>query len=153
MRIPLELAEFLESGLAIVVGTRDAELNPDGASAWAVDVDEERGRVTLYLHEIAAADLLRNLKSHPEIAINFDQPTTHRACQVKGVFVASRPARADEKELVDRQIEGLEKNLEQIGLPRFVTAAWQIWPCATLEVRVTHLFEQTPGPGAGRPLR
>lgn len=149
----LELAEFLESGLAIVVGVRDGDRNPEGAAAWAVEVDEERGLLTVYLHEIAAAELLRHLRSHPEIAINLDQPTSHRACQAKGVFVGSRPARDDERELVERQVEGFRKDLAEIGFPRALTAAWQTWPCTALEVRVTQLFEQTPGPGTGGPLK
>lgn len=152
-RIPLELAEFLESGLAVVVGTRDGDLQPDGAAGWAVEIDEERGRLTVFLHEIAAEALLRNLKSHPEIAVNLDQPTSHRACQVKGVFVASRPARPDERELVERQVEGFRNDLSMIGFPRALTAAWQTWPCVALEMRVTQLFEQTPGPGAGGLLK
>ena len=152
-RISLELAEFLESGLAIVVGTRDGDLNPDGAVAWAVEIDEDRGQLTLFMHEIAAAEMLRNLKSHPEIAINLDQPTSHRACQVKGVYLSHRPARADERELVDRQCYGFADDLEKIGFPRALTTAWQNWPCTALEVRVTQLFEQTPGPGTGGPLR
>ena len=152
-RITLELAEFLESGLAIVVGVRDGDLNPDGAAAWAVEVDEERSRFTVYLHEIAAAELMRFLRSHAEIAINLDQPTSHRACQAKGVFVGTRAARDDERELVDRQVEGFRKDLAEIGFPPALTAAWRTWPCTALDVQVTQLFEQTPGPGTGGPLK
>ena len=152
-RIPLELAEFLESGLAIVLGTRDGELDPDGALALAVEIDEERGRLTVFLHELAAGEMLRNLESHPEIAINLDQPTTHRACQVKGTFVSSRRARPDERDLVEHQVEGFRDQLERIGIPHAITVALQTWPCAALDVRVTQVFEQTPGPGTGGPLR
>jgi pyridoxamine 5'-phosphate oxidase-like protein len=153
MRISKDLAAFLESGLAIVVGTRNGALDPDGAVAWAVRVEDHGGRVTLFLHEMAARQMLRNLKSHPEIAINLDQPTSHRACQVKGRYLTSRRAKPTEKALVMRQVEGFATDLEQIGFPRAMTAGWTAWPCMALEVRVSQLFEQTPGPGTGGPLR
>ena len=152
-RISKELGDFLESGLAIVMATRAGELQPDGAVAWAAQVQDDRKRLTVCLHAAAAREMLRNLKSHPEIAIDFDQPTTHRACQVKGTYLSSRRAKAAERALVDRQVEGFAKDLEGIGIPRKVAEGWKTWPCLALELRVTHLFEQTPGPGTGGPLK
>jgi hypothetical protein len=146
-------ARFLESGLSITVATRDEALQADGAGALAARVHPDRTRVTVFLHEEAARRMLENLESHPEIAVLFDQPTAHRACQVKGVYLSSRRARASERALVDRQLEGCAVELEAIGIPRAMMAGWKTWPCLALELRVTHLFEQTPGPGAGEPLR
>ena len=152
-RIPDELAKFLESGLSITVATRDGELQPDGAVAWAARVHDDRDRLTVFLYEEAAREMLRNLKSYPQIAIDFDRPTSHRACQVKGRYLGSRRARATERSEVERQVESFASDLEAIGIPRAMTAGWKTWPCTALELRVTELFEQTPGPGAGAPLR
>ena len=152
MRISDELTEFLESGLSIVVATRDGELQPDGAAACAVRVHDDRARLTVFLYERAARDMLRNLESHPGIALDFDRPTSHRACQVKGLYVASRRARAAERAVVERQVDAFATDLEAIGIPRAMMAGTKTWPCLALEVRVTELFEQTPGPGTGEPL-
>ncbi len=148
-----ELVRFLECGLAIVVATRDRELQPDGAAAWAIKVHDDRASATLYLHDLAARRMLANLESCPEIAVDLDLPTTHRACQIKGRYVKSRRARAAERKLVERQVEAFAADLEAIGIPRALTAGWDPWPCTALELRVTELYEQTPGPGAGEPLR
>jgi hypothetical protein len=153
-KISTELATFLESGLSIVVATRDRDLQPDGAVAWAARVHPDGGRLTVYLHEMAAREMLRNLEQHPGIALDFDLPTSHRACQVKGNYLSSRRAREDEREIVNRQIDGFAADLEGIGIPRNLTeVAWQLWPCMALEVEVTDLFEQTPGPGTGERLK
>ncbi len=152
-RISDELAAFLESGVSIVVATRDGALRPDGAMACAVKVHDDRGAITLYLYEQAAAEMAPNLAVCPAIAVNFDRPTTHRACQVKGDVVATRAAAASERALVERQMDGFADELDAIGLPREATVAWPRWPCVALEVRVRHLFEQTPGPGTGGPLK
>ncbi len=146
-------AEFLESGLSITVACRDADLEPEGGLAWAASVHEEADRLTLYLYEAAGRDLLKHLESQPAIAILFDQPMTHRACQVKGTFLSSRPARADERAEVERQVEGFILQLEGIGIPRAMCAGWLTWPCLAFDVRIEQLFEQTPGPGTGGPLK
>jgi hypothetical protein len=150
--ISKEIADFLESGVALVVGTRDDELQPDGAGAWAVRVAEDGAHLTLYMFEDAARDMLRNLERHPEIAIDCDSPTTHRACQVKGVYLSHRAATDAERALIDRQVEAFATDLEAIGIPRAMTTAWQVWPCIALELRATQIFEQTPGPGTGEPI-
>ena len=151
-RIDDELARFLASGLAITVATRDGDLQPDGAWAWAVRVGEGGTELTVFLYEEAAAAMLRNLETWPEIALVLDQPTSHRACQVKGRYVSSRRARAAERAEIERQVEAFRDDLEGIGLPRALNAGWRFWPAVALRVEVTDVFEQTPGPGAGAPL-
>jgi hypothetical protein len=148
-----EVADFLQSGLSINVGTRDHDLQPEGAVAWAARVHDDGAHLTLFMHKEAARSMLRNLKVHPEIAIDFDLPTSHRACQVKGCFVSTRRGKAAERAEVERQLEAFGKDLEAIGIPRAMVSGWEIWPCVAIQVRVTELFEQTPGPGAGEPLR
>ena len=34
-----------------------------------------------------------------------------------------------------------------IGIPRAMSASAETWPCIALDIRVTQVFEQTPGPG------
>ncbi len=151
--ISAELAAYLESGLSITVGTRDGELSPDGARAWAVRIDPDGAHLTVFVHGRAAPALLRNLERHPEIALAFDRPVDNRACQVKGRFESSRRARPGERAEVERQADGFLAQLEAIGIPRALTAGWAVWPAVALRLRVTELYEQTPGPGAGEPLR
>lgn len=153
MQVPDELAQFLASGLSIVIGTRDRDLEPAGAVAWAAVVGRDRSRLTVYLHPDAGRDLLRNLETCPEIALDLDLPTSHRACQVKGRYLSSRRARAAERPEVERQLEAFAADLERLGIPRAMSNGWQTWPCTAIEIAVTHLFEQTPGPGTGEPIK
>ena len=148
-RIGDEVAGFLESGLAITVATRDGELQPDGAWAWAVRVEEGGTHHSVFLYEKAAAAMQRNLERHPEIAIVLDQPTSHRACQVKGTFLSARLTLAEEHAEVERQVGLLRADLETIGLPSTLTAGWTTWPAVAFRVQVQDVFEQTPGPGTG----
>jgi hypothetical protein len=118
-----------------------------------VRIDPDGAYLTVFVHGRAAPALLRNLERHPEIALAFDRPIDNRACQVKGRFESSRRARPGERPEVQRQADGFLAQLEAIGIPRALTAGWAVWPAVALRLRVTELYEQTPGPGAGEPLR
>lgn len=147
-----DLATFISSGVSIYIGTRDAELDPHGMRAWALRVDDDRKHVVAYLHEGSSARILRDLRQNGQVALAVSRPVDHRSCQLKGMFVASRPCLPAEREEVERQADGFLGDLQTIGIPRMLTARWSVWPCVAVEIRVEHVYEQTPGPGAGEPM-
>ncbi len=148
-----ELALFIESGLSVHVATRNRALVPEGSIGWAARVHPDREHITVYLQEEAVKPLLKNLKQHTEIAVLLELPSTHRACQVKGTFVRSRKAPVSTKRIIAGQLDSFRADLESFGVPRIMNELWEFWPAVELEVRVLQLFEQTPGPGAGEPLK
>lgn len=143
------LAEFLQQGLGIHVGTRDTRDEPHGARALALTVDADGVRLTVYLATVAATRLLADLESNGQIAVSLGRPVDDRACQVKGVVTTIRAARAEERAVVLAQFEGFRDQLDAIGIPRVLTQRWATWPAMAIEFRATAVFEQTPGPGAG----
>jgi hypothetical protein len=144
-----ELAGFLQSGVSISIGTRDGNLAPNGTRAWAVTVDGDRLHVTAFLSAKTAAPLLRDLQAHPEVALVFDRPSDSRACQIKGTYLESRRGRAAERKEIDRQVGEFFTDLERIGFPPKALAGWTMWPVVAIRMRITDVFHQTPGPGAG----
>lgn len=151
--IDRELTRFLHGGLSLTVATRDSDLHPNGAPCWAVRVHEEGMRVTVFLHEVSGREMLKNLEVHPEMAVLCERPSDHRGCQLKGMYLSWRATREDEHAEIERQIDGFMTELETIGIPRELFAGWELWPSIALDMRVTQKFDQTPGPGAGEPLR
>lgn len=148
-----EFVAYLESGLSITVGTRDGALNPNGARAYAIKIHDDRVHLTAFLFARAAPAILQDLESHPEVALALDRPSDSRACQLKGRFVSSRRGRAAERPEIERQVNGFLRELEMLGIPRAMTEGWKFWPSVAIDVRITDIFEQTPGPGAGEPMR
>lgn len=144
-----ELAAFLQSGLSICIATRDAELTPNGTRTWAVTVDDDRVHVTAFLYARTAGSILLDLRSHPEVALGFDRPADSRACQIKGTFLGSRRCGAADRGEIERQVEEFLANLRTIGLPSELFSGWTAWPAIAVRIRVTDVFHQTPGPGAG----
>lgn len=150
--IDAELALFLQQGLAINIGTRDAALAPHAAYAPAAVVEPEGTHVVIYVPEVGAGPVLADLAHNGQAAVVFARPTDDRACQVKGTYVSHRPAGDDERPRVQAQWEGFLQQLEMIGTPGESTRTWMTWPCVAIRLRVTALFNQTPGPGAGARL-
>lgn len=146
------LVAFLEQGLAINIGTRNARLEASAAYVGAAIVDADRHHLTVYVPAVAAGSILADLQSNGQAAVVFARPEDDRACQVKGTFVSARPATDDEEPLVRGQFDGFLRQLEIIGMPGESTRPWLVWPAVAVRLRVTALFDQTPGPKAGAAL-
>ncbi len=143
------LTAFLQQGVAINIGTRNARLEPSAAYVGAVVVDGDRKHLTVYVPAIGADAVLDDLQANGQAAIVFARPEDDRACQVKGTFVGARPASDDEEAVVRDQFDGFLRQLEIIGMPGESTRVWLVWPAIAVRLRVTAVFDQTPGPKAG----
>lgn len=146
------LVAFLQQGVAINIGTRNAHLEPSAAYVGAARVDDDRQHLTLYVPTVATGPVLDDLRSNGQAAVVFARPEDDRACQVKGTFVSARQATDDEEALVRGQFEGFLHQLEIIGMPGESTRPWIVWPATAVRLRITAVFDQTPGPSAGAPL-
>ena len=141
-----DLRAFLEGGLGIHIGTRTARLEPNGARALAVKVEEDRLHLIVYLAEVAARRVVPDLRGRRGRLRAAGRRTR---LPIKGIFVEVRPAADDERRVIEEQWEGFRANLERIGIPRIGTSGWMIWPAVAIRFRATTIFEQTPGPDAG----
>ena len=149
--IDAELARFLGEGLGI--RHRDPrQAPPTQRRSCHGDQSRERGH--------ARARVRATSRRTTSAARSFERaaprclarPIDDRACQIKGVFAGARPATAEEEPFVIAQWERFLTSLEQIGISRAGLAGWSIWPSVAVRIRVTALFDQTPGPDAGAPL-
>jgi hypothetical protein len=150
--IDQELRAFLEGGVGIHIGSRTADLLPNGARAVAVKVEEDDLHLQVFVPEVSLARVLPDLKANGAAAVVFARPIDDRACQVKGIFAGMRAASPQERPFVEQQWAGFLDKLAQIGIPRTAANGWITWPAAVVRVRATAVFEQTPGPAAGAML-
>lgn len=146
------LASFLEEGLSLYAGARDGRLRPSGARALALAVEPDGRHLIVYIADLGASRLLPDLDATGHLAVSAARPTDDRACQVKGVVTDVRAASADERAVVTRQWQAFMRQLETIGIPRDLALGWATWPATVIRIKVTAVFEQTPGPLAGTPL-
>ncbi len=146
------LAEFLQSGLGIHVGTRNEQLLPAGCRATAIKVEDDGRHVVVFVPKSAAPAVFENLRTNGRIAVSMARPADDRAAQVKGLMMFSWDANPDEEALARAQWAGFLAQLDGIGLPGIATSSWRVFPCRAVRVKVTAVFNQTPGPDAGAAL-
>jgi len=146
------VAAFVQEGIGIQIGTRNASLAPSGARATAVVVEPGGTHVVVFVPKVSAPHVLPNLRDNGQAAIVFVRPVDERSLQIKGTFVDARNATAKERRIVEAQWEGFMKQVEMIGIPRAIFADWFIWPSLALRIKTTTVFDQTPGPNAGKAL-
>ena len=143
-----DLADFLTRHIDIHVGTRDAGLQPHSVRASAIRVDDDL-HVTVFLPESGADAVRQDLTDNGQIAVFIGRPPDNRAYQIKGTQTEVRRATPDERAFVERHWDSFLDSMAVIGFARPMFDHWPVWPSLAVSVRVTAVFSQTPGPGAG----
>ena len=147
-----ELVQFLESGISVLVGSRDARLMPDSVRAVGVRLESGGAEMAVFLPRVTSQTTLANLADNGRIAICFSRPVDHRSVQVKGRVLAIADATAADRKWIDRYRTELVQCWGWVGVPSRTTLRMVHWPCAAVRLAIESSFVQTPGPGAGAPL-
>jgi hypothetical protein len=149
--LDVELKTFLESDVAIIVGTCDGDLVPEIVRAFAAQVNGQGAVIQLFVGKAAAAQTLANLLVNRRMAVTFCSPTNYRTVQLKGWFRHIEDARPEDKAIIDRYQEAFVTTVAAYGLNEVIRNIWGADPIR-LSFEPESIFDQTPGPGAGRPL-
>jgi hypothetical protein len=156
--ISAELKAFLESGVSVVVGTRDADLVPEITRAWGLLVSKDRKSVSLCVPLATSHKTLDNLAGNGQMAVCCSLPTSYKTVQLKGQCIETAdPSRAD-LAAVERHREAFGRLNQRIGFPSQRSESFWRRELETSPVLVKlrfvpeQIFDQTPGPDAGSPL-
>ncbi len=150
-------AAFLHRpGISITAASRDERNVPRIGRCLGCRVTADRRKVTVFIPSEQYQAFFGALAASRAIAVVFSYPTTHQTLQLKGIDAAVGPIAAGDAELVARHVDNFVEELGGLGYPRDAVGTSQ-W-CDPAELRAVTFtpsaaFEQTPGPGAGAPLR
>lgn len=147
-----ELIAYLDRHLSLLAAGRDRELRPWISRAVGVVPGADRRSFTAFLADGPAAALLAVLEEGAPFALGATHVPTHRSVQMKGVVTRVRPATEAERPLIEACTGGFTEDLGGIGYPLPVVRRIVTWPATAVEVRLEAVFDQTPGPGAGRAM-
>lgn len=148
-----ELRNLLEGGCALIVGSVDAAGSPHAARGWGLDVvslDPCVARLLVDAHDTRA---LADLVAGRPVAITGADVPTLRSVQLKGTSRGvADPAEGDEARTA-RYVQGFYDDIERTdGTPRPVLRRMTPAAVVPVLVEVEEVFDQTPGPAAGRPV-
>jgi Pyridoxamine 5'-phosphate oxidase len=148
-----ELVEFVHSGVAVGVASRDENMRPAFARAWGPQVSADQRSVTLCVSAAEGSTTRSNLEANGAAALGFCPPTIAKAVQLKGVAVVRGEPDAEDMERVERHVRAFEGECARIGVAVEVAARMFDGSALVLiNVEINEGFDQTPGPTAGRRL-
>jgi hypothetical protein len=142
----------LESGVAVVVGTRDAGSSPEITRGWGARVLPDNSSMEVFVSRSAGAATLRNLQDNGEIAVVFCLPTSYKTVQLKGHIAETGEPTQAHCEWVERHKNAFATEAESVGVPRSLISNLICDDLVRIRFVVQQAFEQTPGPSAGGSL-
>jgi hypothetical protein len=149
-----ETVALLESGCSISVATVDLDGAPHASRGYGLTVLPDGVHVRLLL-DAEDRTALANLAGGGAVAVTGVAVPTLRAVQFKGT--ADEPAAtSDAADLAraDRHLENFFADANRMeGTPIALLERLRPTAYAVCTITVAEVFNQTPGPGAGSPLR
>ena len=151
-RIDDDLREFVESGVATIVGTGDAHGRPQMSYGWGPRVDDDRTVMHVFLDAVPGEAIVANLSTNRRIAVTVAHPVSYRSVQFKGVVRDTGAPSEEERAWVRQQRGAFLTSTSLVGdPPETIRNLWSDDVVRVVFV-VEQAFDQTPGPGAGAPL-
>lgn len=151
-----DVAVFCQSGLSVVLGTRDPRSGfPVSGRGLGCRIDHE-GRVRVMLRRTANEALLKALTEGAGIAVTFTKPSSHRSIQLKAGSARVVPAENEDGVAVEVQRGKFRDELIECGESTefatiYCTSARH--ELTAIEFMPEQAFVQTPGPSAGSALK
>ena len=94
-----------------------------------------------------------NLERNGAVAVGFSPPTIARAVQVKGVAVHVAEPEAADLERAERHLQAFAAEAERIGAPAELSRRMFVGTgLVAIGFSIEEVYDQTPGPTAGRRL-
>ena len=147
---------FIEGDVIIDVATADEAGVPSIAIGLGCIVSVTPPHLTVLVAREQSQALLDVLAVTRRVAVVFGQAPAHEALQIKGSDCLIEPATAVERDVADAYVRKLGRQLGHLGFGPEQTAVYAGFPVthlAALRFTPTAVFQQTPGPQAGEPLR
>ncbi len=143
---------FIESGVRIVVASRDTQNRPLLGHAAGCRVAPDRQRITLFLARPRYPLLIDAIRRTGAIAAVFTEPSSNKAIQLKGRDAAFAAVETGDAARMAAYLDLFVSDLERIGsngaLARGALRCG-IDEVAAIAFTASAAFVQTPGPRAG----
>ena len=143
---------FLLSGCSLIVGGLTPDGEPFATRGWGVRIGEgDHVRVVVGVADLRRLDVVDG--HHRRLAVTGADVPSLRSVQVKGDVVGSEDV--DEADLAQHRSvcdQVVADGQRTDGTARHLMERLVPADLVTVVVRVTELFDQTPGPRAGQPL-
>lgn len=150
--IPEKLVEFINGTTTMYAGTRDEKMNPWGDFACGATASADGKTITFYIPKKLSDRFMNNARNNGRIAFVVSAPLINETYQFKGSYVTSRESDEKDNSIQDIFMDKLSNYLSTIGYPKEIIRNFQMKPCIAVTFSVDEIFDQAPGPDAGKKL-
>jgi hypothetical protein len=152
--IPSDIVALIHGPQVMYVATRSQALRPLVRRVAGAIADAASDTVTVFLPDPVNRQTIENATDNGRIAFLLIDAYSHRSYQLKGSYLSSRPSTTADKAVRDLYMEKIAAHMRNW----FVPIPDEFWngvvldPSTSLSFRVETIFDQTPGPNAGKPV-
>jgi hypothetical protein len=153
--LPADLVALAQNGATVSLGSCASDGTPVVSLGVGAVVGLD-GAFLVYVNSKGNGRLLDAVQSGGGIAATFVRATDHKGFQAKAGTAHVRPADPDHFTELERQCAVMRDELVELGLPLSVATGFGTVDTSDLlaiEFVPEEAFMQTPGPGAGGPVR
>lgn len=152
-RLTPEVVDFIHSGVAVGVATRDESMRPAFTRAWGPEVSADHRSLIVCVSAAEGSATRANLEGNGAVALGFCPPTIAKAVQLKGVAMVLGEPGPDDLARVAQHVGAFQAECRRIGIPAEVANRMFVGSTlVAISVSIDEGFDQTPGPMAGRRL-
>jgi hypothetical protein len=147
-----DVLEFLRSRPIAMTGTRDRQRRPFAHETFLAVIEPDH--IIGIVLEQFSRNLAENVADNGVAAVLVTrQPGDHRSVQMKGAITAlERVSSQPEVAILLQSVVPILRNFMSEADAAAMLASVASQPAFRFRFDVTRVFNQTPGPGAGRPI-
>jgi len=146
-----DLPPLLETVVAVLVATSDGRLNPEVTRAWGLRILEDGETVSVGLDRAASQQTLENLRIDNRVAlVGINLAMVAR--QLKGRCIEIGKPTYEDAAAIAAHRELFLKTGTEYNIPEQVSRRYWSDDVVSLRCRIDEVFDQSPGPEAGRSL-
>ncbi|MEQ8501540.1 MAG: pyridoxamine 5'-phosphate oxidase family protein [Sneathiellaceae bacterium] len=152
--IPEKFVAFLRGPYGMALASRDASLSPLCTLVFGIVVEPESDTLTMFVPNVLAGATFDNLAATGRAALQAGHGEMHETYQFKGAYLGHRPTTPPEQALQKVQQNRVVAHFRgELGerSPKF-WLSFPVAPSTAVAMRIEEIFDQTPGPAAGRRL-
>ena len=150
--IPQEIVDFIHNSQVGYIGTRDENLVPLLRANWGTDVNDTKEVMIVYVVQAQYEQMLKNLSDNGRVSLILVEWPSHRSYQFKGQFLEAREMTLDEVVFQQQYREKYIALITELGYPHEMADQFVYHADLAIEFKVEKVYDQTPGPGAGKEI-
>ena len=150
-----ELKNFIDHrGLSVAFGTRDKDLQPSFIRGFGISYNESENSMSVFVPKAFSGKHLENLQNNGRGALTLINTDNHVAYQFKGQYISTHDCNENELKIFQENITAFGQFIAKYFGENMLTVlqGFNIFPLITITFKVEEIFNQTPGPGAGKKI-